>query len=357
MTILCLLQVRFVVAQNFGDWSAFQSAGATAGSRALLDPLLHTAWQTTHHVPHSTFPYLPGAAWVLVPLAQLPPAEGYAFNFLLMACAALFAALTAAKVFAVRKDVAVVSVFAWAPLVAGLATGQNAPLGLLLVTLAARGLAARSWLLTGVACGALLYKPLYGVPLLLLLVLRREWRACGVAAACTLLWYLASVSATAGDLLWPSHYAAAIGGYALHDFQVNALKAIGIPQILMRAGLQPVTAYAAGLALFVFSLPLIVRLDAARAVALVMLASLAFGPHTQPYDLALALPAIWCYLREASNAFTRAAIAAMYAAAPLWLLSGVFRFDVLAPICIAFAMAALYDARPLRRNRSNAASV
>lgn len=355
--MLCLLQVRFVIAQNFGDWSAFQSAGATAGTAALIDPLLHTAWQDAHHVAHSTFPYLPGAAWMLVPLAHVSPGTGYAINFFLMACAALAAAPAAAKIYGLAKDVAVISVFAWAPLLAGLTTGQNAPLGLLLAVLAIRGLAAGSWLTAGLACGALLYKPVYAVPLLILLGLRRQWRALGISAACALAWYLLSVPAAGGDWQWPAHYALAIRGYALHDFHVNALKAIGIPQVLMRAGLQPLYSYAAGVALFVLALPLAARLDAVRAASVLLLASLAAGPHTQPYDLALALPAIWCYLREASTTASRAAIATMYAAAPLWLLSGVFGFDVLAPICIGFAAVALYDASGLRRKRSNAASV
>ncbi|HET7815123.1 MAG TPA: glycosyltransferase 87 family protein, partial [Candidatus Baltobacteraceae bacterium] len=233
LTILCLAQVRFVVAQNFGDWSAFQSAGATVGTRALLDPVLHARWQSAHHVAQSTFPYLPGAAWALVPFAHLPAAAGYAINFVLMAAAALAAALLAAKIYNLPRDVTAVTAFAWAPLVAGLATGQNAPMGLLLCVCAIAGLARRSSLVVGLACGALLYKPLFALPLLLLLAVRREWRALGIAAVCGGMWYLLGVAATAGQWTWPVQYASAIRGYALHDFHINAVKAIGIPQLLM----------------------------------------------------------------------------------------------------------------------------
>lgn len=333
LTLLCLVQVRFVVAQGFGDWSAFWSAGATAGTRDLLDPARHAAWQHAHHVLTTIFPYLPGAAWLLAPLANAPLAVGYAINFAVMAAAAAAAALLGARVYRMPRALAIVFAFAWAPVIAALATGQNSPLGLLLAMLATWGIAASSPLLAGIAVGLLLYKLSYALPFIALLAVRRNARALAVVALLAAVWYVAGVSATSGDWQWPAHYVQALRGYALPDARFNAVKAVSVSHLLLRIGVAQTAAMLAGAALLLAALPLLVRLPALEAASFTPLLGLAAGPHTLPYDVALALPALYYTMTHAREPFRTRGICAVYLAAPLWLLSGIVHFDVLAIVC------------------------
>lgn len=333
LTALCLLQVRFVVAQRFGDWSAFWAAGATAGTPDLLDPRRHAAWQTQHHLLTTIFPYLPGAAWVLWPLKHSSLAAGYAVNFAVMALAAAAAAMIAARVYRVSRDLAALYAFAWAPVIAALATGQNAPLGLVLAMLAVAAFAADSSLACGLAVGALLYKLPYALPFIVLLAVRRDVRALAVLAGCGIVWYFASVAATAGDWHWPLHYADALRGYAAADARFNAVKAISVPQLLMRAGIGQTAAVVLGGVLFAAALPVLVRSERLEAASFAPLLSLAALPHTLPYDLTLILPALYFLMTHLREPLRTRAACAIYLVAPLWLLSGVLRFDVLALVC------------------------
>lgn len=336
LCVLCLLQVRFVVAQQYGDWSAFWAAGATAGTHDLLDPRAHARWQHTHNVPSTIFPYLPGAAWLLAPLKHASLALGYAINFALMTIAGIASAVIAARAYRMPRELTLALTFGWAPAIASLATGQNSMLLLLLVMCGAWGMSAQSWLLTGLAAGALLYKPLYALPFLAMLIVQRNWRALGIAAVCAVIWYVVSALATAGDWMWPQHYAAAIRGYAIADAQGNAVKAISLPQLALRLHVSPLIAYVGGAALFFAVVALTVRMPKLQAVGLTMLAALALGPHTLPYDLTLMLPAVFCFMHTAADPLRTRTIVAMFLIAPFWLLSGVIRFDVLAVLCTGF---------------------
>lgn len=333
LAALCLLQVRFVVAQRFGDWSAFWAAGATAGSADLLDPQRHAAWQLHHHLLATIFPYLPGAAWLLWPLRDASLAAGYAINFVVMALATLVAAQIASRVYGIPRALAVLYAFAWAPLIAALATGQNAPLGLVLAMLAIAALAGDSWLVCGLAVGALLYKLPYALPFIALLAVRRNARALAVVAACAAAWYFTSVAATAGDWHWPVHYAHALRGYALADARFNEFKAISVPHVLFRAGVPQLAAMLCAGVLYAIALPVLARVSLLESASFVPLLGLAAGPHTLPYDVALMLPALYFVMVRAAEPLRTRAICAMYLVAPLWLLSGVLHFDILAVVC------------------------
>jgi hypothetical protein len=365
---LCLVQVRFVVAQNFGDWSAFWAAAATVGTRDLLDPARHTAWQVHHHLLTTVFPYLPGAAWFLLPVKPVSLAAGYAINFFLMLSASCAAAIAAARIYGLSRAFASIAAFAWAPTIAALATGQNAPLGLLLAVYAVGGLAAGSWLATGFAVGLLLYKLPYALPFVALLVVRRQGRALGIVLLCAAAWYVLSVAATAGDWQWPVQYAHALAEYAGPDARFNAVKAISIPQLLLRAGAAPSLAMFLGAAIFVTALPLLARRPLLEAASFTPLLGLAAGPHTLPYDLAFGLPALYYLMTHLSEPVRTRVICVAYVAAPLWLLSGVLRFDVLAVVCnglvLVWLMKGLHESTPgpdLRiadsRNRGEAQAV
>ncbi|HKU67724.1 MAG TPA: glycosyltransferase 87 family protein [Candidatus Baltobacteraceae bacterium] len=338
LAAICLLQVKLVVAQGFGDWSAFWAAGATAGTRDLLDPQRHNAWMLHHHLLSTIFPYLPGAAWLLLPIKSAPLALGYAVNFAVMAALTIAGALLASKVYRIARGLCVLFAFAWAPAIAALATGQNSPLGFLLVMIAIAGIAADSWGVAGVAVGVLLYKLPYALPMVALLLLRRNWRALSIVALCGAVWYAASAAATAGDWHWPLHYADALRGYAGADARFNAMKAIGIPELLTRAGVPQGASILCGAALFLASLPALMRRSKLEAASFVPLLGLAFGPHTLPYDLALMLPALYYLMTHAPEPLRTRAVCAIYLVAPLWLLSGIIRFDVLAVVCDGLAL-------------------
>lgn len=346
----CLVQVRFVVAQGFGDWSSFWAAGSTVGTADLLDPKRHAAWQTAHHLLTTIFPYLPGAAWFLLPVKPLSLGAGYALNFVLMAAAAGAAALIAARVYHLARWFAVVLSFAWAPSIAALATGQNSALGLLLAMTAVAALIADSWLVSGLAAGLLLYKLPYALPFIALLVARRNGRALAVVGVCAAAWYLGGVTATAGDWHWPGHYLDALRAYTGPDARYNAVKAIGVPQLLLRAGVSQAAGMLAGAVLFVLSLPLLARSTVLAAASFTPLLGLALGPHTLPYDLALALPAIYYLATHLREPLRTRFVCAAYGLAPLWLLSAVLRFDVLAVICegmlLLWLITSLHESAP-----------
>lgn len=338
LIVLCLIQVRFVIAQHFGDWSAFWAAGATAGTPDLLDPQRHGAWLAAHHMLRTIFPYLPGAAWFWYPVRGLSLAAGYACSFALMALAAFGAAILAARAYPFPRLVAVMLTFAWAPVIAALATGQNSPLGLLLTMCAVTAAALQAPLAAGLAAGALLYKLPYAIPFVLLFAVRRDVRALAMVALCAIAWYFISVAATGGDWSWPSHYVSALHGYFGADFRYNADKSLSIPAMLMRVGVSPTLAFAAGAAIFAIALPLLARVPLLEAASFAPLIALASNSHTLPYDAALALPALFYLMTNAAEPLRTRLICALYLAAPLWLLSGVFHFDVLAVLCDGLAL-------------------
>lgn len=339
LIVLCLVQVRFVVAQRFGDWSAFWAAGATAGTADLLDPRRHGEWLAAHHLLRTIFPYLPGAAWIWYPFRSLSLGAGYACSFVLMALAALGAALAAARAYTIPRYAAVLLTFAWAPVIAALATGQNSPLGLLLSMCAIAALVLGSPAGAGIAVGLLLYKLPYALPFVALFAVRRNFRALGVVALFAAGWYFASLAATGGDWNWPAHYLAALHGYFGADFRFNADKSLAIPAMLMRVGVAPPAALTVGALIFVAALPLLARKPLLDAASFAPLIALVCNSHTLPYDAALAVPALFYTMVTATEPLRTRLIAALYLAAPLWLLSGIWHFDILTVLCDGLALA------------------
>ncbi len=278
LTLICLAQIRFVVAQGFGDWRSFWAAGSTAGTPSLLDPHSHAIWQTAHHVPTTIFPYQPGAAWFWYPFKFMSLPAGYAINVILMAAAAIASAAIAARIYQIPTTFAVPLTLAWAPVTAALATGQNSPVGLLLSLCAILALVADSQVMSGLAVGALLYKLPYALPLIIVLLVRRKTSALAIVAACAAAWYILGAAASGGDWHWPSHYAAALQGYFAADAHHNATKAISIPSLLLRAGVPQMPALLAGAALFALSIPLLMRVSLLEAASFALLVSSGGGP-------------------------------------------------------------------------------
>jgi hypothetical protein len=339
LTFICLAQVKFVVGQGYGDWSAFWAAGSTVGTGDLLDPHKHAAWMAAHHLLKTIFPYTPGAAWFLLPFKPLSLPAGYAINFAIMAVCTIAAAGFAARVYRIPRSFATLMMFAWAPLIGALATAQNSPVGLLLAMAAICAMIANEEPAAGLAAGALVYKWPYAIAFIALFIIRRQYRALAIAAACALIWYLLSVAATAGDWNWPAHYVSAVHAYFGADARYNAEKAVGLPMLLMRFRVPDPVAIGAGLLLFTAALPLFARAPLLESASMAPLIALAASPHTLPYDLALALPALFYVMTHIQEPLRTRLVCALYLIAPLWLLSGVLHFDVLAVVCNAWAIA------------------
>lgn len=337
LLLLCLAQIRLVAAQKYGDWTAFWSAGWTAGTGQLLNPHRHADWQHAHHLDMTPFVYLPGTAWAFLPFRHVSIPAGYAINAALMFALLVWAGVIAARVYALPKWFSVLAVLAWAPAIAGVATGQISPLGLLLTLAFIAALTRGSPFGAGLAAGALLYKPPYAIPLLVLLLARREWRALAVSAVCAALWYALSVAATAGDFSWPAHYVATLQSYFAPDFAYNGAKAVSIPGLLLRAHAPVWLAAGAGAAILVAGAVLTARRPVLEAASIMPLVGLLANPHTWPYDVVLALPALFFLMTHAPPDRRMWIVYGSYIIAPLWFFSFVFHFDVLAIVCVAIA--------------------
>ena len=87
--------------------------------------------------------------------------------------------------------------------------------------------------------GVLLLKPTIALPFVVLLLVRREWKACGVVAVCAVVWYLGSVAASAGDWNWIPPYLAIV--HSLYNTDLGALyNGITLPMILVRLGISTI---------------------------------------------------------------------------------------------------------------------
>ena len=332
-------QMRFVRSVgHFWDWLDFYIAGAMAGTHALLDPATHAAWGATHHLPVTAFVYMPGFAWVLVPAAHLPLAAGFALNAVVMFACCVLAAPVAARAYGFSWQFCLLTILAWAPTTAAIVTAQNSPAGALLSLVAVLGFARDDALLTGLSVGALMYKPTYALPFILLLLVWRRWKAFGVVCACGVAWYLLSVSATGGDWLWPIAYLRSLSGYVGPDFMGNRFKAISLPGLLMLVRTPHALAFVAGLAALAAGLVRMARVPALEAASMAGLVGLVASPHAWPYDAAVALPAIFWVMRAVAEPWRTRIIVGAFAIAPLWLASNVIRVDLLAFVIIGGAL-------------------
>jgi hypothetical protein len=126
-----------------------------------------------------------------------------------------------------------------------------------------------------------------------LLLVRREWRAAGAAAAIGVGWYVAGFTATQGNWIWPIDYAHMIGGYFVEDFSRYAIAGMTLPAMLMRAGITPMAASIAGLLLLAIGLSYVRRTPVLEAASMTGLLALAASPHAWGYDAALVLPSLF----------------------------------------------------------------
>lgn len=300
---------------NFADWAFFWTGGATAGTRALLDPQLHLAFERAHGLQAGIWPYLPAFAWLYVPASRLPIAAGYAISAVAMLGIAAVAGALLADAFAMPRWFGVVATLAWAPVKVAAFGGQNTPLALLLIAMAiAAARRCSPWQL-GLAVGLLFYKPSIAAPFVVILLVRREWRALAVVAGCAVVWYLLSVPAAGGDWAWPRLYAASIGAYYTPDFVSNAANAVSLPGVLIRFGVSAAVAAGVGAAAFVVCLPRLARVDAVAALSVTSALAVAVSPHAWHYEPVILLPAIFYAMRSVRQPMLTWAIVAAYVVA------------------------------------------
>jgi hypothetical protein len=337
--LIGMSQIRFVRSVGrFWDWVDFYIAGATVGTAALLDPIQRAAWGAAHQVSVTAFMYMPGFAWFLWPAAHVPLSWGFAANAVVMVACCAFAAPLAARAYGISRSLALLIILAWAPVTAAIVTGQNSPLGMLLSLLVVLGFAAERPALTGLAAGALMYKPTYALPVILLLLLRKEWKSLAIVVVCGVVWYALSIAATGGEWLWPLTYLRSLTGYAGPDFVGNRFKSISVPGVFMLLGTSKTVAYALGAVLLVAGLVVMTRVPLVQAASLAPLIGLAASPHAWPYDAAVALPALFWVVSTVEEPWRTRIIVAAYAIAPTWLASNVLHFDLLSIVVIGGAV-------------------
>jgi Glycosyltransferase family 87 len=310
---------------NFADWSCFWVGGATAGTRALLDPNLHAAFAQVHGLRPAIWPYLPAFAWLYAPAARFSLLSTYVANAVAMLAIATYAGIVLADVFEMPRWFGIVAVLAWAPVKIAALSGQNTAIALLLIALALRfAKDERPWLV-GAFVSLLLYKPTIALPFIILLAARRNWRALLIVACGIVGWYLASVAATAGDWLWPRPYISALHWYFPLDFRANAANAVSLPGVLMRVGMPASAALGIAAALFIAALPRLVRMDSVAALSVTSGLAVALSPHAWQYEPVIMLPAIFYAMKALPVPLKTSIVIAAY----VFAVASIFAIPVL----------------------------
>ncbi len=280
------------------DFSAFYAAGSLAFTADVtrLDAIV--AFQQAHGLPITPFVYPAGVALPYALLSALPYDVAAALHVGLMLVILAVAARLGADLLGLPRRWVVLGALAWGPAAAGVVSGQNTSVALLLVVLAARAAVSGRRTLAGVTIGILAYKPQLAAPLAGLSVLRGWWRALVAVAAVVGVWYLLGVLATGGNATWPRDWLDTLSRYSTADFQENGWQAISLPALGTRleiaTGLPLLTllGFIAGGAIVFICLPAMRRLPPLDAFALACACGLVVSPHAWVYDATLLLPAL-----------------------------------------------------------------
>jgi hypothetical protein len=275
---------------RFVDFPQFWFAGKLVGSPDLLDPARQTVWELAHGFTPWQFLYPPGTAWLYSPLGFLPMPAAFWVHAAVIALAGGMAGFVGARTYGLDSAVGVIAALAWTPVLAAAATGQNAPLALMLAVVAIDCLRRDRRVLAGLAVGAMLYKPTLALPMFALLVLRRQWMSLFVAMVVAVGWYLLGVAGSAGDWMWPTDWLSLTSGYFAQDTYQNVNKTIALPGLMMGHGIPSPIAYAAAVAVAAAALPRLLRAPIAEAGAGACLIGIVVSPHSLQYEAAMVLP-------------------------------------------------------------------
>lgn len=316
-----------------GDFGYFWSAGSNVGTTTLTNPERLYAWQRLHHLSTQPFFYPPGFAWIYAPLSHLPPVAGLVTEELVMTAVFLASALIAARAYGFGPWFSIAAVFAWGPTMNAIEVGQNTGLTLLLLFWTCWALLNQRSSTAGLAVGLMLYKPTVAIPLILLLIVRRQWHALAAVTVCAFGWYLLSVAASHGDWLWPVTYLRTVASWLPVDFRGSAFKAFTVPTLLMGLGVNLRVASFIGVAILALALPLAARVPILQAASMMPLVGLAASPHAWPYEGALALPSVFYAMTRFREPWRTRIIAATYIALAVGLVTHYGAW-VLAIVCI-----------------------
>ncbi|HEY8167684.1 MAG TPA: glycosyltransferase family 87 protein [Candidatus Limnocylindrales bacterium] len=347
------------------DFSAFYAAGTLAFTPDLMDLGAIVGFQTANDLPITPWVYPPGLALLYVPFSWLPYGIAAPLHVLAEASLLGLAAWVGAPLVGIARRWAVVGTFAWAPAAAGVVSGQNVALGLLLVVLGAWAMVhGRPWL-AGVVVGLLAYKPQLALPQAGTLLWRGVWPAVVAFAAIVGVHYVLGVVATGGSWAWPSDWLTILATYSGPDFEANGWQAISLPAlgghvaaILGGAeasgafSLPAVVGVAVGIVYVIASLRALRAWAVVAALALAAAVGLVISPHAWIYDATLLLPAVGIFAVAAGRRGwpwqDRWLLAAAYGVVLLWPLGGFI--GVATPIVVVLlAPAVLLGWGPLRR--------
>ena len=307
------------VTLNFWDFDAFYSAGALIGRFDLSRLAPVVAYEVDHGWLPTPFVNPPAYALLYAPLAHLPYIVAGLLSLAIMTALLLLAVEYGRRPFGLPRPLAFLGALAWAPAALGVVSGQTSALSLCLVVAVMAGLGRstpRGSVAAGLAVAALAYKPQLAVPLLLLLLVRRDWRALLASMAGVGVLYLGSVAATGGNWGWPADWLATIQAYAGPDFAQNGWQVVGLVGMATRIGI-PAAAYVAGGLLTIWLLPKLRSWRAHEAVALACALGLMASPHALVYDATLLLPALAMLTSHRREIVTLYLMAAIWPAAVL----------------------------------------
>lgn len=342
------------------DFSAFYAAGSLAFTPEVTELAAITAFQSDAGLPITPFVYPAGMALPYAPLSALPYGLAAALHLSLMLAALVAAALLWARfggLGTVPRRWLVLATLAWGPAAAGVVSGQNTSLALLLVVIAAWALVRERPLAAGIAAGLLAYKPQLGAPMMGLLLLRTRWAALAVAVAMLGVHYVAGVIATGGTFDWPTAWLHTVAEYQQADFAANGWQSISLPsfgrQLELLTGVPGLTylGYLIAGVVLLACLPAMRRLPAAEAVALAAACGLLISPHAWVYDATLLLPTLAVMAARSQRRGwpwrDRWWIAVAYIVALTWPLGGGLGFT-LVPVLVLAAPFALLEWGPFR---------
>ncbi len=332
--------------RNLADWSCFWAGGATVGTRALLDPNLHAAFALARGLRPAIWPYLPAFAWLYAPAAHFSLFASYVASVIVMFAIAAVAGIVLADAFEMPRWFGVVAVLAWAPVKIAAIGGQNTPIALLLIALAIVFAKQERSASLGACVGLLLYKPTIALPFILVLMVRRDWRALATVAACAAGWYFASVAAAGGNWLWMRPYLSALHWYFPLDFHANVTNAVSLPGLLMRFGVPSAVALGIAGALFIAALPRLARIDGVAAFSITSALAVALSPHAWQYEPVVMLPAIFYAMRAATEPLRTWAVVFAYtiAVASIFTIPGL-TWNLLVVVVAGFAALVLVAKR------------
>jgi hypothetical protein len=306
---LWIIQGMISVRGTGDDWKIFWNASHHVGTPQLLTV--------------ARFAYTPGVAWGLWFLSWLSRPASYFLYTALMLCCGFLSAFIASKLYRLPVMITCLMLVWWWPLTISVCLGQNSPLALLLAVMMVYSFVKCDQPSLGVAVGLSFYKPTIGIPFLIFLIAFRQWKAIAIVGISLVLWYLLSAGAV-HDLFWPKPYLHMLSDLYNYDRVVDGDYAIGIPGILIHAGLLPIAGWIIGIVLLIgmtVSLRKVSRLEAGSMMPAIALAT---AGHAYGYDALLLLPALWLLVTR-KTPITIPLIVASYIVAPAYLASRPLR--------------------------------